>query len=71
MNIYRRFRESTGWTQAKLADALGVQRTAVANYENGQVARRDVAYRFLGLAQEHQFQCSLEDVQPPPDRVVA
>lgn len=71
MSIYKRFRTSKGWTQAQLAEALGVQRSAVANYEVGKVPRRDVAYRFLGLAQEHQFQCSLEDVQPPPDSVVA
>lgn len=70
MSIYKRFRDSMGWTQAQLADALGVQRSAVTNYEAGHVPRRDVAYRFLGLAQENEFQCSLEDVQPPPEQAV-
>lgn len=71
MNIYKRFRSSVGWTQADLADALGVKRSAVANYEVGQVPRRDVAYRFLDVAKAEGFDCSLEDVLPAPTEVVA
>lgn len=67
MSIFRRFRVATGWTQAQLASAIDVQRSAVANYEAGALPRRDVAQRFIAVAREHGHEFTLEDVFREPE----
>lgn len=67
MSIFRKFRAETGWTQAQLAAAIEVQRSAIANYEAGAPPRRDVAQRFIALAKKHGQDFTLEDVFREPE----
>lgn len=68
MNVYQKFRDSAGWSQARLAQELGVSRAAVHNYERGRVPETEIAYRFMDLAAAHSFEVSLADVFPRPGK---
>ena len=66
-NIWKRFRKHADITQRELADLLDVTQTGVSKYETGErEPERDVAYRFLKLARDKNFECTLEDVYPEP-----
>ena len=40
-NIFRKIREQSGLTQQQMADKLGVSRSAIGMYENGEREPRD------------------------------
>lgn len=62
MNQIKKFRAHAGWSQQALADALGITRTAVANYEAGRQPAIAVAQRFVALAREHGMPTTLDDI---------
>lgn len=49
LNI-RAFRQRNGWTQEKLAELLGVDRSSISRMENGAAVRGPVRKLLLGLA---------------------
>lgn len=65
-NVFMRMRASTGWTQGQLAEALNVRRSAISNYEAGQLPRRDVVQRFILLARQHGQEYTFQDVWAEP-----
>ena len=62
MNHFRELRRITGWTQAELADRIGVQRSAIANYEAGYPPARVPALKFMALARDWGVDCTLEEL---------
>ena len=45
----RRLRKQLGWTQAQLAEAVGVARNTVARWERDELAMRATAERLIRL----------------------
>lgn len=65
MSVIRKFRESVGWTQARLAAELDLVPSAVRNYELGlRTPGPKTAHRFLDVARSQGHVFTLEDVYP-------
>lgn len=43
----RRLRKSIGWTQARLADAVGVAENSIARYERGEMGIKEPVARLI------------------------
>jgi transcriptional regulator with XRE-family HTH domain len=54
-------RKRLGWTQAQLADAIGVSRNTVARWERGEMKIREPAARLIE-------RIAVEQRQRPPQR---
>lgn len=67
MNAISRIRQHTGWSQARLAAALGVSRQAVTWWEaGGRRPEIDIAWRMVQAARQEGLSLGLEDVYPEP-----
>jgi len=51
----RRLRRRLGWTQAQLAEAVGVTRNTAARWERDEIAIRPTAERLIHLLAAQEF----------------